>query len=109
MEQRVEVAPDVDGVRLITCTGDFDHDTLAPLRAAGAEAASDPTVRWIALDLTGLTLADSSMLSQLLFMLRTGRLVLVNRVPPALDWMFDVTGVRELFPVVGAADLRRAL
>ncbi|MEU8464013.1 STAS domain-containing protein [Streptomyces sp. NPDC029003] len=109
MRQNVEVAPDADGIRLIVCTGVFDYDTLGPLRAAGAAAAADPAVRQIALDLTGVTLADSSMLGELLFLLRTGRLLLVGGVPRALDWMFDLTGVRELFPLVGRDVVRRAV
>ncbi|MFF4324073.1 STAS domain-containing protein [Streptomyces sp. NPDC001568] len=109
MGQEVEVAPDVDGVRLVMCTGVFEYETLGPLRDAGAAAAADPAVRQIALDLTGVTHADSSMLSELLFLQRTGRLCLVGNVPQALDRLFDVTGVRELFPIVGRDVVARAV
>ncbi|MEU9031160.1 STAS domain-containing protein [Streptomyces sp. NPDC048383] len=109
MGQEVEVAPDADGVRLIVCTGVFEYETLGLLRDAGAAAAADPTVRQIALDLTGVTHADSSMLSELLFMQRTGRLYLVGHVPQALDRLFDLTGVRELFPLIRQGVVARAV
>ncbi|MFK0221191.1 STAS domain-containing protein [Streptomyces vinaceus] len=107
MSQQVVVAPDSAGVRLILCRGVFEYESLGPLREAGAAAAADPMVRQIALDLTGVTLADSSMLSELLLLLRTGRLVLVGHVPHALERLFDLTGVRDLFPLVdGSAGAR---
>lgn len=30
MEQNVTVGPDIDGIRVITCTGEFDQETLEP-------------------------------------------------------------------------------
>ncbi|MFB7781149.1 STAS domain-containing protein [Streptomyces vinaceus] len=109
MSQQVVVAPDAAGVRLIVCTGVFEYESLDPLRDAGAAAAADPTVRQIALDLSRVTLADSSMLSELLFLLRTGRLVLVGHIPRALDRLFDLTGVRDLFPLADAGAVARTV
>lgn len=99
MEQQVEVRPDEDGVRVIVCVGEFDQDTLLPLRTSGARAAADLDVRRIVLDVSRVAFADSSMLNEMLLLLRTGRLVLAGPLPDQLARLLDLTQARDLFPV----------
>ncbi|MFF5706648.1 hypothetical protein ACFY7H_29810 [Streptomyces sp. NPDC012794] len=63
VEQRVEVHCDEPGVRVIVCSGEFGQDVLGPLRAAAEAAVADAAVRWIALDVTGVEFADSTLLN----------------------------------------------
>ncbi|MFD3544827.1 STAS domain-containing protein [Streptomyces sp. NPDC058655] len=109
MEQRVRVEPDRDGVRLIVCAGDFDQDTLEPLTTAGTAAAGDPGVHRIVLDLRQVTFADSSMLNQMLLLLRTGRLVLAGPLPHQLDRLLVLTETRDMFTVADDAEAARTL
>ncbi|MEU9031201.1 STAS domain-containing protein [Streptomyces sp. NPDC048383] len=103
MEQRVEVRPDEAGVRVIMCAGEFDQDTIGPLRAAADAALADPAVRRIALDVTGVEFADSTFLNLLLRLRRTGRLVLIGPTPHRLNRVFDLTQAGDLFQVVAHA------
>ncbi|MFF3017200.1 STAS domain-containing protein [Streptomyces sp. NPDC057939] len=109
MEQWVRVLPDEDDVRVIMCAGDFDQDTLQPLDRACANAADDPGVRRIVLDVTRITFADSSMLNLLIRMLRTGRLVVAGPVPPRLERLLELTQVRDLLPTAEGIAAARAL
>ncbi|MFD9336203.1 STAS domain-containing protein [Streptomyces sp. NPDC060028] len=109
MEQQVRVRPDEDGVRVIVCVGEFDQDTLQPLRESGAQAATDPDVRRIVLDVSQVAFADSSMLNQMLLLLRTGRLVLAGPVPPQLGRLLDLTEARDLFPVADSVEAASSL
>lgn len=107
MGQQVRVEPDRDGVRIIACTGEFEYGALGPLKAAGEAAAADPSVCRIVLDVRGVTFADSSMLAQILLMLRTGRLVLAGPLPPQLDRRLNLTRVRDMFTIAdGTAAVR---
>ncbi|MFD3808543.1 STAS domain-containing protein [Streptomyces sp. NPDC058611] len=92
--QRVVVQPDADGVRVIECSGEFDQGTLHPLKAAAAEAAADPDVRRIVLDVSKVAFADSSMLNVMVMLLRSGRLALAGPVPVQLDRLMEITGCR---------------
>ncbi|MCY0945777.1 MULTISPECIES: STAS domain-containing protein [Streptomyces] len=113
MEQQVEVQVhvlgDEDGVRVIVCAGEFDQETLEPLRAACMAAADDPGVRRIVLDVTQVAFADSSMLNLMVRMLRTGRLVLAGPVPPRLGRLLDLTQARDLFPTADGIEAARTL
>ncbi|WP_079407421.1 STAS domain-containing protein [Streptomyces sp. 3211] len=109
MGQQVQVPVDVDGVGVIVCAGDFDQDTLSPLRAACSAAADAPGVRRIILDVTQVAFADSAMLNLMMIMLRTGRLVLAGPVPPRLGRVLDLTQARELFPTAAGIDAARSL
>ncbi|MFD9359971.1 STAS domain-containing protein [Streptomyces sp. NPDC060031] len=109
MEQQVQVLPDEDGVRVIVCAGEFDQDTLGPLKTASTKAAYDPGVRRIVLDITAVTFADSVTLSLMLHLLRTGRLVLAGPVPPRLDRLLDLTETRDLFPTADGIEAARIL
>lgn len=105
----MRVWPDEDGVRVIVCVGEFDQDTLQPLRESSAQAAADPGLRRIVLDVSQVAFADSSMLNQMLLLLRTGRLVLAGPIPPQLSRLLDLTEARSLFPVADSVDAARTL
>lgn len=109
MEQQVRVWPDENGVRVIVCVGDFDADTLGPLKAAATAAAEDLGVRRIVLDVTGVTFADSSMLNVMILVLNTGRLVLAGTVPAQLGRLLDITQARPLFPTADTVEAARVL
>ncbi|MFD3762624.1 STAS domain-containing protein [Streptomyces sp. NPDC058622] len=109
VEQQVRVLPDEDGIRVIVCTGDFDQDTLYPLNHACTNAADDPGVRRIVLDVTQIAFADSSMLNLMVRMLRTGRLVVSGPVPARLGRVLVLAEVRGLFPTADGIDAARAL
>ncbi|WP_405704966.1 STAS domain-containing protein [Streptomyces xanthophaeus] len=109
MEHHVEVRPDEDGVRVIVCVGEFDQDTLEPLRTSGARAAADPAVRRIVLDVSQVAFADSSMLNEMLLLLRTGRLVLAGPLPPQLSRLLDLTQARDLFPIADSVEAASSL
>ncbi|MEU9419017.1 STAS domain-containing protein [Streptomyces sp. NPDC051000] len=109
MDQQVRVLPDDNGVRVIVCAGEFDQETLGPLKAACTAAANDPTVRRVVLDVTAITFADSSMLNTMLLLLRAGRLVLAGPMPTQLGRLLDITQARELFPTADTVDAARTL
>ncbi|MER5872897.1 STAS domain-containing protein [Streptomyces sp. NPDC002044] len=109
MGQQVRVESGTDGIRIIACTGEFEYGALGPLRTAAEAAAADPEVRRIVLDVRGVTFADSSMLALMLFMLRTGRLVLAGPLPPQLDRRLSLTMMRDLFTVTDGSTAVRAL
>ncbi|MFD5892016.1 STAS domain-containing protein [Streptomyces sp. NPDC060334] len=110
MEQEVLVLPDEgDGVRVIACAGEFDQDTLEAFRKAGGPAVADPAVRRIVLDVSRLTFADSSMLNEMLRLLRSGRLVLAGPLPPSLERVFELTQAGSLFPTAHSVEAARIL
>ncbi|WP_167367956.1 STAS domain-containing protein [Streptomyces agglomeratus] len=107
MEQQVTVLQDKDGVRVIECAGEFDQDTLPPLKAATTEAAGDPALRRIVLDVSRVTFADSAMLNTLLMLLRSGRLVLAGPIPVQLDRLMEITQCRALFTTADSMEAAR--
>ncbi|MER6387322.1 STAS domain-containing protein [Streptomyces sp. NPDC060334] len=109
MEQGVVVLPDDGGVRVITCVGEFDQDTLGPLTAASAAAVADPSLRRIVLDVREVTFADSSLLNHMVILLRSGRLVLAGPVPPRLERLLELTEARALFTITDGVDEARAM
>ncbi|MFD3761471.1 STAS domain-containing protein [Streptomyces sp. NPDC058622] len=109
MEQQVRVLPDEDGVRVIMCAGDFDQDSLQPLDRACTDAADDPGVRRIVLDVTQIDFADSSLLNLLVRMLHTGRLVVAGPVPLQLGRLLDLTQVRGVLPTADGIAAARTL
>ncbi|WP_327302802.1 STAS domain-containing protein [Streptomyces sp. NBC_01298] len=105
----MRVRPDIDGVRVITCSGEFDQDTLEPLRQAVAGALADP-VRTIVLDVSGITFADSSMLNELIRLWRTGRpMVLAGPLNPQVARLLELTSADQLFTVVGSVEVALTL
>lgn len=110
MEQDVVVLPDEgDGVRVIACSGDFDQASLQALRQACAPAVADPAVRRIVLDVSRITFADSAMLDTMLYLHRSGRLVLAGPLPRSLVPVFELTMAGRLFAVAGTVEEARTL
>ncbi|MFJ6797197.1 STAS domain-containing protein [Streptomyces sp. NPDC091268] len=103
------VAPDVDGVRVISCTGEFDQDSLGPFRQAVADALADP-VRTIVVDVSPITFADSSMLNELIRLRNSGRpLILAGPLNPQMARLFELTSADQIFTVVDGIEAARAL
>ncbi|WP_150521109.1 STAS domain-containing protein [Streptomyces subrutilus] len=96
-------------MRVIVCVGEFDQDTLGPLREAGAAAVADPSIRRTVLDVSRAAFADSAMLNQMLRLLRHGRLVLAGPLPGSLARTWEVTEADRLFPTADGVDAARAL
>ncbi|MFI5761077.1 STAS domain-containing protein [Streptomyces sp. NPDC051563] len=110
MEELVTVLPDVEGVRVIACAGEFDQDTLDPFSRAADLAVADPTVRTIVVDLSRVTFADSSMLNALIRLRRTATpLVLAGPIPARLARLFELTSAGQIFTIVDGLDAARAL
>ncbi|MCX4776164.1 STAS domain-containing protein [Streptomyces sp. NBC_01264] len=110
MEQLVTVLPDVEGVRVIACAGEFDQDTLEPFSRAVDLAVADPTVRTIVVDVSQVTFADSSMLNALMCLRGTGsRLILSGPIPARLARLFELTSAGQIFTIVDSVDAARAL
>lgn len=110
MEQDVVVLPDEgDGVRVIACSGDFDQATLEPLRQACAPAVADSAVRRIVLDVSRVTFVDSSMLDAMLYLQRSGRLILAGPLPRLLAQVLEITQADQLFTTAGSVEEARTL
>ncbi|MFD3762480.1 STAS domain-containing protein [Streptomyces sp. NPDC058622] len=110
MEQEVLSLPDQgDGVRVITCAGEFDLATQEPLRQACASAVTDPAVRRIVLDVGRVTFADSSLLNTVLNVLDIRSLVLAGPLPQTLARVLELTQADRLFPTAASVEEARTL
>ncbi|SIM65510.1 STAS domain-containing protein [Micromonospora cremea] len=89
-------------------TGDLDYDTAPDLIAAVAELRGDDQ-QSLMIDLTGVSLCDSSGLSALLVVHRAAGAIRLTGVSPQLQRMLDRTGLGELLAVEHAADDLRAI
>ncbi|MEU7974453.1 STAS domain-containing protein [Micromonospora sp. NPDC049089] len=88
-------------------TGELDYDSAPELiaAAAGLRGRDDAPVL---VDLTGVTLCDSSGLSALLVVHRAAGAIRLTGVSPQLQRMLDRTGLTELLFETYAADDVRA-
>ncbi|WFE99066.1 STAS domain-containing protein [Micromonospora sp. WMMD964] len=93
---------DAGHVRL-RLTGELDYDTAPELTAAAADLHRDDEVL---IDLTGISICDSSGLSALLVVQRSARVIRLTGVSPQLQRMLDRTGLAELLTVDHDDDLR---
>ncbi|GLZ59465.1 MULTISPECIES: STAS domain-containing protein [Micromonospora] len=84
-------------------TGELDYDTAPELIAAAAELRSGVPVL---VDLTEVTLCDSSGLSALLVVHRAAGAIQLTGVSPQLQRMLDRTGLSELLAVAYSDDVR---
>ncbi|MFJ5811300.1 STAS domain-containing protein [Streptomyces sp. NPDC093093] len=91
--------PDHDGLRVVQCSGEFDADTEGVLDAACDEAVAAPGVERLALDVRGVTFADSSFLNLLLRVRGACDLVLLGPLPPQLARLLEMTGANLLFTI----------
>ncbi|MGC5311002.1 STAS domain-containing protein [Micromonospora zamorensis] len=87
---------------LLQLTGELDYDTAPELTAAAADLSGDEVL----IDLTGVSLCDSSGLSALLVVQRSARALRLTGVSPQLQRMLDRTGLTELLAVEHVDDLR---
>lgn len=88
-------------------TGELDYDSAPELIAAAAELRGDDAP--VLVDLTGVTLCDSSGLSALLVVHRAAGTIQLTGVSPQLQRMLDRTGLSELLAVAYADDDVRAI
>ncbi|WUX87161.1 STAS domain-containing protein (plasmid) [Streptomyces sp. NBC_01426] len=79
--------------------GEFDADTEGSLDAACDEAIAAGDVERLALDVRGITFADSPFLNLLLRVHRACDLVLLEPLPPQLAWLLEMTGANLLFAI----------
>lgn len=84
--------------------GELDYDTAPDLVAAAAELCDDDAP--VLVDLTGVTLCDSSGLSALLVVHRAAGAIRLVGVSPQLQRMLDRTGLSELLAVAYDDDVR---
>ncbi|MFI6243088.1 STAS domain-containing protein [Micromonospora sp. NPDC050795] len=87
-------------------TGELDYDSAPELIAAAAGLRDDEAP--VLVDLTGVTLCDSSGLSALLVVHRAAGAIRLTGVSPQLQRMLDRTGLTELLAEAYAADDVRA-
>ncbi|MDG4838975.1 STAS domain-containing protein [Micromonospora sp. WMMD967] len=85
---------DAGHVRL-RLTGDLDFDTAPELTAAAADLHGDEVL----IDLSGVSICDSSGLSALLVVQRKARVMQLTGVSPQLQRMLDRTGLAEVLAV----------
>ncbi|MFD9536350.1 STAS domain-containing protein [Streptomyces sp. NPDC060010] len=77
----VRTLPDLDGTRVIVCSGELDSATTGPLREALREAQHE---------------ADSALLNTLVQAHRRKRLIVVGPCRPQVARLFQVTGTHTL-------------
>ncbi|MFD5934131.1 STAS domain-containing protein [Streptomyces sp. NPDC060333] len=94
----MSVLPDRDGQRIVRCSGEFDADTLAPLKAA-VDTAADFDIDRLVLDVRRVAFADSSFLNLLLAARGEHDVRLVGPVPRPLARLMEMTGAHLLFDV----------
>ncbi|MEW2430685.1 STAS domain-containing protein [Micromonospora sp. NPDC047644] len=88
-------------------TGELDYDSAPELLAAAAGLRGDEDAP-VLVDLTGVTLCDSSGLSALLVVHRAAGAIRLTGVSPQLQRMLDRTGLTELLAEAYADDDVRA-
>lgn len=98
---------DAGNVRL-RLTGELDYDTAPELIATAADLRGDGDEPVI-IDLTGVTLCDSSGLSALLAVHHAAGAIRLTGVNPQLQRMLDRTGLSELLAAAHTADDIRAI
>ncbi|MEU3059439.1 STAS domain-containing protein [Streptomyces subrutilus] len=83
-------------VAVVTAVGEFDAETLGPIRAELFAAAE--THRVVVLDAAALNFADSSFLN-LLIQLHRATLLRIAAPPHQLSRLFEMTGADQLLDV----------
>ncbi|MEV7328429.1 STAS domain-containing protein [Micromonospora sp. NPDC093244] len=89
--------PDAGHVQL-RLTGELDYDTAPELITAAAQLSDTGDARLL-IDLTGVSLCDSSGLSALLVVHRAAGTIRLTGVSPQLRQMLDRTGLTELLAI----------
>lgn len=91
---RVETRSDGD-VRIVVMAGEFDMDTVAPLRIAMDPRT--PGVTRFVLDVAEVTFVDSIALSIMLQPALDRPVILAGTVPPRLARVLEITGADRAF------------
>ncbi|MGW6834653.1 STAS domain-containing protein [Streptomyces sp. NPDC054949] len=91
----VRTLPDLDGTRVIVCSGELDSATTGPLREALREAEHDGIHKTV-VDLAAVSFADSALLNTLVQAYRRQRLIVVGPCRPQVARLFQVTGTHTL-------------
>ncbi|WP_256096992.1 STAS domain-containing protein [Streptomyces agglomeratus] len=104
---RVEVLPDMEGTRVIVCSGEFDMETEGALRQALDTAHRDGTTLTV-VDLAGVSFADSSMLNTLIGAHNRQPLVLAGPLAQQVIRLLEVTGTDSFFHLAADANSARA-
>ncbi|MDJ0384793.1 STAS domain-containing protein [Streptomyces sp. G-G2] len=86
---RVQVLLDDAGVRVVVLSGEFDVDSVEPVRGVLAAAVRDG-VR-VVVDISAVTFADSSLLTTLLFGRRSAPLALAGPVPSQFAELLEMS------------------
>ncbi|MFG2667048.1 STAS domain-containing protein [Streptomyces sp. NPDC048387] len=93
----VTVRTEVDGTRVLVCSGEFDLDTVATVTAACEQEAAHQQV--LVVDVARLGFADSSFLNVLVTLRKRRPVVLVGPLPLQLQRLLELTGALALFEV----------
>lgn len=84
-------------------TGEMDHCSALPIRMEMDRLIADPSVRYMTLDLTGLTFMDSSGIGVILGRYRTlaarGGCVTVRGMNPQISRIFQLSGMAQVIQV----------
>lgn len=104
---RVEVLPDLDGTRVIVCSGEFDIDTEGSLRRALDTAHGDGMTRTV-VDLAGVSFADSCLLNTLIRAHNRQFLVLAGPLAQQVIRLLEITGTHTFFNLAADATSARA-
>ncbi|MEU9196871.1 STAS domain-containing protein [Streptomyces hundungensis] len=90
-------ADSCQGNLILRLAGEFDVDTVGPVRRALEKAAGDGGVRRTVVDVSGVTFADTSLLNVLLDARKDHRLVLAGPVQREVGILLALTGTSGLF------------
>ncbi|MFJ6252505.1 MULTISPECIES: STAS domain-containing protein [unclassified Streptomyces] len=96
MAPQVTVKTDLDGVRAVICSGEFDMDTIGQLRETCAEA--DPA-GLLVVDVTQVSFADSTFVNLLVHLRNTRPLALQGPLPHQLHRVMELTSALALFEI----------
>ncbi|MEV7444589.1 STAS domain-containing protein [Streptomyces sp. NPDC091204] len=91
------VQSEVDGVRVVVCSGEFDLDTTGLLTKA-CDTTPVPA-GLLVVDVRQVAFGDSSFLNALIRLRNTRPLALQGPLPSQLRRMMDMTGALALFDV----------
>ncbi|MFF7183396.1 STAS domain-containing protein [Streptomyces sp. NPDC008121] len=108
---RLHVQADAgDGhVRVLRCEGELDLSSANDLLQAGENAALQPGVERLVLDVSGVTFADSSGLNCLIRLNQIVPVVLSGPLAAQLRRLLQITGAEQLFPCADSVETARTM
>ena len=88
------------GTMTVRLTGDLDHSTASRIREELDELISDPGIRRLVFDLSGLTFMDSSgigmMIGRYKAMMRRGGSIAVQPGNAQVDRLIELSGLYQI-------------